>query len=105
MDDLAVAGLAQLIALVEHALQFGVADLAAGDADLGLDDARGGETARQAGDDLLDRLVRHFLGGMHGAARPSRPRLEIDDRTVAHPARDLMADADDLRPLGLRPAR
>ncbi len=39
MDDLAIAGLAQQIALIEHALQFGLADLAPGDADLCLDDA------------------------------------------------------------------
>jgi hypothetical protein len=46
MHNLAVAGLTKLVALFEHALQLAVADLAAGDADLGFDNARGAKTAR-----------------------------------------------------------
>ena len=103
MDDLPVAGLAQHVSVVEHALQFALADLAAGDADLGLDDPRAGKAARQVGDDLLDRLAGHLLGGVHRAGNRGAGGFEIDDRAVAQPAGDLMADADDLRPLGLDP--
>ena len=104
VDDLAVARLAQQVALVEHPLQFGLADLVPGDADLGLDDARRREPARQIGHHLLDGFFRHFLGGVHRVGDRGAGGFEIDDRPVAQTARNLMADADDLRPFRLDPS-
>ena len=103
VNDLAVARLAQQIALIEHALQFDLADLAPGNADLGLDDARGREPARQIGHHLLDGFLGHFLGCVHRVDDRGSGRFEIDDRAVAQAARDLVSDADDLRLVGLDP--
>ena len=103
MDDLAVAGLAQQIAVLEHPPHIGVGNLAPGDADLGPDDARRGETARQVRDDPLYRLAGHFLGGMHRVQNRSARRFEIDDLPVAHAARDLVPDPEHPRLVVLDP--
>ena len=75
MDHLPVAGLAQQIAVLEDPPHIGVGDLASGDGDLGPDDPRRGEAARQVGDNPLYRVAGHLLGGVHGVQTPKRPPL------------------------------
>ena len=68
------SALAHAIAAIQHLPHVAVADLAAAEVDLRLDDARGGKAAGQVDDDPLDRLAGHFLGGMDGVADRMRRR-------------------------------
>src|SRR5271166_4854178 len=65
MDDVLITRLAYQVTLLKHPLHFRICDLPPGNADLGLDNARGEEPARQIRHNLLDRLARHFLSGVH----------------------------------------
>ena len=86
------------LALVEHAAQIAVADLVAGDRDLDADGLRGGMAAGDIDRDVAQRLAGHLLGGVDGGQDRGLGRLDVDDGPAAHAARELMADADDLRP-------
>src|SRR5271170_5532869 len=85
------------VAAFEDLAQIAIGDLAPPDPDFRLDDARGGIAARQVGDGAPDRFAGHFLGGVYGVADRIGCGIEIDDRGALHPARDLMANAEDAR--------
>src|SRR5208283_1541306 len=100
MDHVPIARLAHQVTLLEHALDLGIRYLAPGNADLGLDNARAEKPARQVRHDLLDRLARHFFGGVHRIDDRGACRFQVDNRSVPHAARDLMADTEDPRLVG-----
>src|SRR5262249_11247949 len=77
----------------------GVGDLAAMQIDLALDEARSVEAPGQIDDDVRQRLARHLLSGVCGGEDRVARRLDVDDDAGLDPARELMADADDLRPV------
>src|SRR6185312_3151725 len=101
VDDLAVIRVAHPVPEVEHRAGIVFVDLVPGDADLGLDDARGRETPGLVDHDPLDGLARHLFGGVDGVADRVAGGFEVDHHAAAHAARHLVADADDARPLGL----
>src|SRR5271166_3656120 len=103
MDDLTIARLAHQIAVLQHPAHIGVGNLAPGYAYLRLDDSRGREAAREVRHDPLDGFTGHLLGGVYRIQHGGAGRLQVDDPSVAHAARDLMADAEDPRPVVLDP--
>ena len=98
VDHRAVGRLLERVALIEHAAHVAVADLAAVERDVVLDEARGVEPAGEIDHHLGQRLARP-------SARRRAPRrridwlgrVDVDDDAVLDAARHLMADADDLR--------
>src|SRR5262249_22355465 len=97
VDHLAILGLLELIALVEHPAHVRIRDFAAVDGNFRLDDSRGREAAGEVHHHLRDGLARHLLGGVHGAEDRLARRVEIDDEAVPHAARNRRADAEDAR--------
>src|SRR5271166_29573 len=104
MDDMAISRLPQEVPLVKHPLQLRIGNFPASNADLGLDDARAEESTGQVRHDLLNRLTCHFLRSVHRVDDGGARRFEIDDRSVAHPVRDLMADTEHPRLIGCDPS-
>src|SRR5260370_32434044 len=86
------------MALFEHAMHVAVGDLAAVDVDLALDQARRVEAAGEIHHDLAQCLTGHLLGGVDGGEDGMARRVEIDDDAALDAARNLVADAGNLRP-------